>query len=321
MTDAGALGGGTSHFTAPDARANYTAPANTQAAVQFNNAQFGVVPIAEALDVGDPSNIVISSNVMPFHSGDQFILTHTEVVSAGGLDQDTYNTFSPQPDAPGATHGCVYGALQGSFYSWQTRCDVAQNGTQDSLYLGHGGTHTIPGAQFVTEGRFTGGADFSLENQGTAIAVRPPNGDTAANGLWRSFNFVDFDISTSVANAWTVTTNPNPGLPSSVSFGVMNMGGTGTMTYPVYNVGTDGAPTIVISHATAQGTYTTTGHYSHGLTCGSPLVNGTATQAASLGALGAAWSTGGSGIETLTLTAATAPTTDITVTLNCAYVP
>ena len=202
MTEAGALGGGVSHFTAPDSRPNYTS-ANAQASIAFNNAQFGVVPIAEALKVSDPNNIVVSANLMPFNAGDTFNGTHTEVVVAGGLDQDVCTTFSPQPDAPGQTHGCVGGELQGSFYSWQTRCDVAQNFTLGSLYLGHGGTHTIPGAQFVTEGRFLGGADFSLENFGTAITIRPPKGDNPASGSFTQVRVLDFSVSTGVTNAIT----------------------------------------------------------------------------------------------------------------------
>ena len=89
------------------------------------------------------------------------------------------------------------------------------------------------------------------------------------------------------------------------------------MTNPISNVGTDGAPTIVISHPTGTGTYKTVGnHYAHALACGSPLVQGAPVSLA----LGATWSNN-DGIETLTLSAGTPPASDTTVKLSCAYVP
>ena len=109
MTATNGFNGGTSHFTAPDARANLVMVASPDAPADADSSQFAVVPIAETIDMRDTSNIVVGDNLMPLNPGDQTIQTYTEVQSNDDAAQDIDVTFSPQAENPVRPHGCSDG--------------------------------------------------------------------------------------------------------------------------------------------------------------------------------------------------------------------
>ncbi len=309
MTSPGGYNAGVAHFTAADSRADYSS-ANTQASIAVDRTSFSLVPVAETIDGHDPNNIVVGDNVMPLNPNDLIIQTHTEVQGNGGADQNIKTTFSPQVDAPVLGGGCAIGGDDNSFMGAGDVCHQVDNLTRDDMYLGWGGFHQVPGAQYVTHGHFSAFASAELDRFGTAFRINPSNGDLAH---WGTIAVFDFGASTTLDNQMLFTPNPNSSLYSTLSFGFMHTQ-FNSIYAPMYNAGPDAIPVITISAATGTGTYTTAAAYA-----AQPVCTGGAT---TLGApvnfngLGQAW-VQNSGLWTLTLTAGTKPATDTPVVMSC----
>lgn len=309
LVDAGGLKAGVSHFTAPDTRADYTAPSASFITASVDNSQFAVVPIAETLDVRNTGAIVVGDNVMPLNSGDTIIQTHTEVMSIAAVDQDTVVNFSPQQDAPSASHGCDYAGEVGAFMNVSQVCYAVYNNTADSETLGFGGRHPAPGAQFVQTGHASGNLDLEIDRFGTVIGISPSNDDLAHFG---QIHFVDFKLSPTIGNTIDLIPSLNPAFQSRLAFNIHSS--FSTAYAPIYNVGADGATQVTISAQTGTGTYTTAATYpvqpvcSVGSNMGAPV---------NFNGIGQTWTTG-NGMWTVTLTAGTKPVADTVVTMSCA---